>query len=191
MSSEANYEAVLADLRQKRARIDMAIAFLEEQMLGGPGGSPLGPPPEGGESLADAGAGSIPEQPATLSKQVKEDTFFNLSATDAARKYLGMMKRPAATAEMVAAFQQGGFLTTAKNFYSNLYTSLKRSPDFVSVKGKWALAEWYPTRPRPAKKTAGGGAEDDSEAEPKAAPKRPTALVARPKPEGEEEKKVS
>jgi hypothetical protein len=179
MSSEVNYyDAVLADLRQRRARIDTAIAAIEE-LMSGQGGLPPSAPTEGGDSFPDTAGANPPEPtPPTLSKQIKEDTFFNLSTVQAARKFLSMMKRPAATGEMVAAFQQGGFLTNAKNFYSNLYTSLKRSPDFVNVKGKWGLAEWYPSRARSAKK-AGAVVEEGGETEPKPEPKRLTGAVAR------------
>jgi len=156
-----DYEAVLADLQDKRAKLDAAIAAIEQYILGRPAPTTSTPPPETGSGeVEEALAASV------LEKAIQDDTFFSLSATEAARKYLMMTKRPAATGDMADALRHGGYLTTAKNFYSNLYTTLKRSNDFVNVKGKWGLAEWYPNRPKNPRKdrdgeTSGGGEADD------------------------------
>lgn len=123
MSQEQSidYRAVLADLEARRAQLDQAIAairlFLGEQ---GDGGS-------------------------ALFTEVKSDTFFGLSVTDAAKKYLTIVKDPKSTQEIADALKAGGFKSTAKNFYSNVFTALSRDDTFCKIKrGQWALSEWSP-----------------------------------------------
>lgn len=155
-----NYDAVLEDLRAKRDELNTAIAAIERIARGGASG-----PAANGETASGTPQNSGMEEPAAEPKHVREDSFFGLSATAAARKYLNMVKRPVVTQDLVDALKQGGLLTNAKNFYSNLYTSLKRSEEFTNLgRGKWGLTEWYPNRPRPAKKLAAKGAvPEDSE----------------------------
>jgi hypothetical protein len=136
--STIDYEAVLADLREKRDKLDTAIAAIEQLVLGR-----VAAP---GQAIA---AGSIsPGQPdaSEVSRTIESDTFFGMTASDATRKYLRMTKRPASLNAILAALQEGGYLTNSKNFYSNLYTTLSRLDDFVKVGKNWALVEWYPGR---------------------------------------------
>lgn len=132
-SEVIDYEVVLADLRDRRAKIDAAIVAIEELVLG----RPVKPPSEPRSSSHDMEKEKLPTK-------VESDTFFKLSATDAAAKYLRMKKKPASTKEVEKALLEGGFLTSAKNFYANIYTAMMRSDDFVKIKKKWGLAEWYP-----------------------------------------------
>ena len=146
-----DYEAVLEDLRAKRDELNAAIAAIERLSRSG-SASPNPSANEEGDSGAPLAGGGEEPALATESKTLREDIFFGLSATEAAKKYLTIVKRPVLTQDLVAALKKGGFLTNAKNFYSNLYTSLKRSDEFTNLgKGKWGLAEWYPNRPRPQK----------------------------------------
>ncbi len=139
-SEGIDYEAVLDDLKARRDQLNVAIAGIE-QMLGLAASSPAGATP----SVTD-------EQ---LPKQVETDTFFGLSAVEAAKKYLKIVKRPAAMKTIHDALKDGGYLTHSKNFYANLYTAIMRSPDFVKVKKNWGLAEWYGGRRPPVEeKTA-------------------------------------
>lgn len=164
-TSLIDYEAVLEDLRAKRDELNTAIAAIERLVRGGASpkdsatngeGASGSPPADGVEEVA------VPIE----SKQLREDTFFGLSATAAAKRYLGMVKRPVLTQELVEALKKGGYLTNAANFYSNLYTTLKRSPDFTNLgKGKWGLSEWYPNRPRKKAKGAGPALEEPEESE--------------------------
>jgi hypothetical protein len=153
-----DYDAVLEDLRAKRDELNTAIAAIERITRGGAPGPAVNGEAASGAPPQARGA----EEPTAESKQVREDAFFGLSATAAARKYLIMVKRPVVTQDLVDALKQGGLLTNAKNFYSNLYTSLKRSEEFTNLgRGKWGLTEWYPNRPR--KKVKGGGAAEEAE----------------------------
>lgn len=129
-----DYEAVLADLRERRSKIDAAIEAIEQLVMGQP---------------RESGVTRKLKHPA--STEVEDDTFFKLSTPDAAEKYLRMRGKPSGTREIAKALIEGGFETSAKNFYANLYTALGRSDAFVKVGKKWGLAEWYP-----------GGQDDDS-----------------------------
>jgi hypothetical protein len=158
-----DYDAVLEDLRAQRDELNAAISAIERLSRGRSSsqgltgnGEPASVSPTSGMEEREREPIAAPE-----SKQIREDTFFGLSASAAARKYLTMVKRPALTQELVDALKKGGYLTNATNFYSNLYTTLKRSPEFTNLgKGKWGLAEWYPNRPR---KKKGSSAVDEPE----------------------------
>jgi hypothetical protein len=139
--TEIDYAKVLQDLKSKRDRLNSAIEGIEEMLGMAP--SPASPengnrpPPE--QVLVD-GTGRL------LPRQVASDSFFQMSASAAAEKYLNIVKRPASTNEICDALIRGGYLTNSKNFYSNMYTTLSRTPEFVKVKKDWGLAEWYPGR---------------------------------------------
>jgi hypothetical protein len=148
-----DYESVLADLRDRRAKLDTAIVAIEQIVLGIGQSAIAGTPTKIVTPLP--GAEPIGE---SLPPQVESDTFFGLSASDGAKKYLKMVKRPTSLAVICRALQEGGYLTTAKNFYSNLYTTLARSDDFVQVGKNWGLVEWYPGRRMEPKGKPGNGA---------------------------------
>jgi len=136
-----DYNRVLADLRERRDKLNAAIAAIEEMSLG------TGGLDSGGDSDTAAGDESpiqMPQRISTARYGLLSDSFFQMSAADAAKKYLRIVKRPAGTKEICDALTRGGYLTNAKNFYSNLYTTLLRTPDVIKVKKEWGLAEWYP-----------------------------------------------
>jgi len=148
-----NYEAVIEDLKARKAKsiadFDGAIATIEMLVLG--------------KALTGNGATFEPS-PDGLTNKIKDDTFFNLSAPEASKKYLEMMKRTASTTEILEAIKRGGFQSLSKNLYSNLYTSLMRSPEFRNVGGgKWGLSSWYPGSPKKQGKkgTAKAEVEED------------------------------
>jgi len=164
-----DYEAVLADLRDKRAKLDAAIAGIEQFLLGRP------------SSSAEAGA-EAPSQ-ARLPEQIESDSFFNLSTTEAIKKYLRMVKKPKPAKVIHDALLEGGFITTAKNFYSNVYTAMKRSRDFMNVGGgNWGLAEWYSggRRVDAQPKTGGGVSGGNREGGQEKAAKREGKTEAKP-----------
>lgn len=133
-----DYEAVLEDLRAKRAQLDAAISVIEQLM-------PVQLITNRVERSEDIATGEL-----RLSSGIRvgTDSFFGLTAGDAARKFLRMAKKPQSTKTIHDAVLEGGYTTTAKNFYSNLYTALVRSDEFVNLGGRkgWGLAEWYPGR---------------------------------------------
>jgi hypothetical protein len=156
-----DYKAVIAVLEKRRDALNTAIAELRSQ-------AGLSQDAGVGADTEASGQSSTTEEPSET--VVRTDSFYNLSVTQATRKYLQMVKRPRGTKDISNALQRGGFLSTSANFYSTVYTALKRDSNFVIVKrGLWGLAEWYPGRikPKPTKTN-----EDQSEEAQERKPKR-------------------
>lgn len=128
-----DYEAVLADLRSRRAQLDAAIAAIEAIA---------------GVGAQDAGTGAVEQAAAGRPSDLRSDSFFGMGIADAAKKYLSMMKRPQSLAEISKALVSGGFTHASTNFSATLHTALSRRAkigEFVKVKrGQWGLSEWYP-----------------------------------------------
>jgi hypothetical protein len=148
MTDAIDYEAVLADLRARRERLDALI--------------------EGVELLvASGGLGAIEGGPArgTGPREVADDSFLGMNIPAAARKYLQMMKRPQATSDIAAALRRGGVHSGAKDFNTTVYTALSRQKDVVRVGTKWSLREWHPNlRSRPKGETGDAGKPDADDA---------------------------
>jgi hypothetical protein len=70
----------------------------------------------------------------------------------AAAKYLGIMKKPQSLTDVSSAFERGGLIHQSKNFITTVYTTLRRAEDrgdrVRRFHKNWALASWYPNRPR-------------------------------------------
>jgi hypothetical protein len=150
-----DYSVVLADLKRRRDELNAAITLIERISLGGAaatGGADLGL--DGSQPTSEGAPRDA------LPTKVESDTFFSLSIPEAAKKYLRMKKRPAGTRELSNALMEGGYLSQSKNFYTNVFASLRRNPDFVLVKSQWALAEWYPGRRSDQTKTKANGKEE-------------------------------
>ena len=148
MSQEQiDYAVVLEDLKKRREKLDAAIAAIAT-ILGDPSAAITASVGNGEEVIG----------------AVKSDSFFNMSVPDAIRKFLRMTKRPQKANIIAKALQDGGIHTLSKNFYANVFTTLKRDPNFVKVKKEWGLAEWYPGRV-PKKEDAKGkaGPEDQTD----------------------------
>lgn len=154
-----NYEAVLADLRAKRDKLDAAIAGIEAM---------LGVAPS---------ALSQPESATVATGQdIQFDTFFNLSIPDAARKLLTMRKRAQTTQEITSALEAGGFKHQSEAFGNTVGSVLNRidkaGGDIVKVgRAKWGLAAWYPNGKR--KRNGNKNETDDSPEESEEAPVNP------------------
>jgi hypothetical protein len=69
-----------------------------------------------------------------------------MTAGDAAKKYLGAIKKTATVNAIGDALIAGGWKTASRNISENLRTILSRHPDFVKINGEFGLAEWYPGR---------------------------------------------
>lgn len=126
-----DYAAVLADLRARREKLDIAIRAIEEiATLGG----------------ADLSA---------TSGTIRPDSFFGMQVLDAAIKYLKMAKAPKPASDIANALEMGGLTHQSKNFASTVYTTLSRDEDrggeMVKVGQNWGLAEWYPGRRKNAR----------------------------------------
>ena len=151
---DVNYDAVLEDLRSKRDKLSTAIAAIEQLVLGREaaqdGSAPADQNVEAGQKRRRA------------SGKIASDAFFGMSAADAAKAYLEMAKKPSSIREIQDALLSGGYLSNAKNFYSNLYTTVSRRDDvFVKVDKKWGLVGWYGGRKMLQKQTAQSATTND------------------------------
>lgn len=128
-TSENNaYEVVLADLRARRAKLDQAIAAIEDSMT-----------LEGNGNNSRVLNGEKAE--------LRNDTFFGMTIADAAEKLLEMHKKPLKANEIAISLVQGGvtFTTeTPSNTVTSILTRKLSEGTFVRVsRGCFALAKWY------------------------------------------------
>ena len=148
MSAGADYTAVLADLKARRDKLDAAIRAIEEIVQGGD----VAAAPTGGNG------------------EIASDAFFQMTVLDAAKKSLGMAKRPRGATAIAEALEQGGLTHRSKSLASTVYTTLKREDDrggdVMKVGKEWGLAEWYPARPRKKVGEAATEPSDDKPSEP-------------------------
>ncbi len=135
--TQIDYNAVLADLEAKKAKIEDAIATIK--------------------SLVTGGVASNTSLPG--SSVVRPDTFLKMSIPDATKKYLEMTRAKQPTQDIMEALVKGG-LPPSK--YNTVYAILRRRQsqvgDIINMKGDWALAEWYPNH-KTKKTTKSGQAE--------------------------------
>ncbi len=128
-----NYEAVLADLRAKRASLDDAITAIEKvQRLG-----------------ATTSGDGITAAKTIDPSSIPDDAFFGLSIVEAAKKYLGLVKKKQTIKEIADALDRGGLPHTSSDFVATVATMLRRAndPELAKVgRGDWGLATWYGNR---------------------------------------------
>ena len=146
-----DYQKVLTDLEAKKAAIEAAITGVKS-MLGQSASSP-----------SFVGSSSLAPETTT---HLRFDTFFGMTVSEAAKKYLSMSKRtPRSTQEIVDALNQGG----CKAVYSTVSSQLSRRSaegTFVAPnRGKWGLAEWYGGTMR--RKNRSGNSQDEGKVESK------------------------
>ncbi len=151
MASDEHYQAVLADLRAKRAKLDETIAALEQEQR----------THQGGASEAGSPSGAAAEPTLT------PGSFLRLSLSQAIRAYLTMVDRKQSTAEIAAALQQGGYESRSKDFPALVHTVLKRKArqgkEIVKLKSGWGLADWSPhLRRKPGKGSKGHPGMEES-----------------------------
>jgi hypothetical protein len=133
-------EATLSELRKRREQIDRAIEALEavSSFVDLPSGS-ISAAVGIAESKSSANAKAV--DASDLMKLIYEGQFFNKSQTQAAKELLNLVKRPLKTPVLSEALTKSGM----KVYTPSLYTTFKRSPDFVLVlPNTWGLKEWYP-----------------------------------------------
>ena len=126
-----DYRAVLADLKERRINMDLAIAALEVLC---------------GEPTVVIGGTKE-----STSTEIQADTFVGLNIAEAASKYLRIMGRGAKSTEQVAeALVRGGLAVTKASVSSILRKNNRTGEgDVIKVgRGLWGLQEWYPGRPR-------------------------------------------
>lgn len=150
-----DYAAVLADLERKRDELDRAIAAIRP--FAGQGDTST--PPTGG------GSGAPSPRKSGAMAQLRSDEFFGMKAPEAIQKYLAIAKGPRTVRDIVDALRSGGFITSAKDLYNNIYTALIRLEKDELVRklpdSTWGLAEWYPALPKKrVSKAENDGAKD-------------------------------
>lgn len=132
------YEPVIVDLKSRIATLQAMLDNLENLRTG----TPL-------QTTGNTGGLRI----SATAVNFGHDAFFNMTAADAAKKYLSATKKTASINVLSDALVAGGWKTSAKNIPENLRAILSRHPDFVRINGEFGLAEWYPGR-KTARRTA-------------------------------------
>ncbi len=130
----------LMELEADRAKLDVLIAGIRGRLgLGAENGNAPSPSP------------AMPQRDSGVPGRVRPDEFFRMSIPESIRRYLEIMKAPQAPTAIVSALKAGGVLSESKNFYTTVWTAIKRgkaSGELVNTKTGWALSEWYPNRPK-------------------------------------------
>lgn len=140
-----DYQAVLADLEARIAKLQAAADSIRDIIAAGGAG-----PVSGGSGPTGGG--------------IKPDTFLKLSIPDATKKLLEMTRAKQSTQEVMDALVKGG-LPPSK--YSTVYSILSRREaqvgDIINMKGDWALAEWYPNHRRKTKAPKDNGEPEQAQ----------------------------
>lgn len=129
-NSGSPYDSAIEDLKAKRDAIDSMITQLEQLKTLNVSFSFVG----------------LPVSPIQTSTEITEDSFFNLSIADAAKKYLSMVRTPKTTKEIYHALVKGGAETTESSLYVLISREGRKGKDIVKVNKKWGLSEWYKTK---------------------------------------------
>jgi|SRR5882672_10063705 len=141
MANGIDYNAVLADLEARKAQVESAIAAVKTILA------------SSGFVANGASEGVIrPEN-------IPSHAFLTLSISEAAKKYLDMVKAKQTLPQIMQALERGG-LPPAK--YNTVYSVLRRREnqvgDILRMGEEWGLTEWYPNNPNLKKRTPAGNA---------------------------------
>lgn len=140
------YSGMISDLRARRERllqetqkIDAAIAALDAL-------------DSGSEYAPNTGDQLNPT--ASAEPVIRVGEFHGLGIPNAARMILEKTnKHPLTTQEILRLLAKSGRKIEAKYPSGNIYSSLKRNPDFTLVApNTWGLTEWYPGAKKKAAK---------------------------------------
>jgi hypothetical protein len=135
MAEGVDYQAVLADLKARRARLDDLIARIEADIFG---------------QAAEGVAATAPIKASTaFSGPIHADTFFGLAIAEAAKKFLKMAGRAQHTTAIADALARGGMKRPQENNLFSILVRAAKGREVVKVgKGLWGLSEWYPKSPK-------------------------------------------
>lgn len=119
-----NYEEVLLDLENQKSAIESAITGIK--LL-----------------LGKSANNEITNTPL----EIHHDTFFGMSISDATKKYLLIVGKPARKIEdIVEALNKGG-LESPKSSINTVLNRVKGNEGLVKIgKSTWGLQEWYPNK---------------------------------------------
>lgn len=151
------YDAVLADLRAQKERIDTTIALLESLRASGVA-SPV------------SGIAAAQAKPKDAGKEIGPGAFLGMNIPDATKKLLQINRRQMQTTEIVGELERGGLMLTSIDKVNTVGSTLLRRfytiGDIVRVsRGIWGLQEWYPGRKFPGAKVKIENGEKDSDEE--------------------------
>ena len=137
-----DYEAVLADLRSKRDRINAAIEGIETML--------------GIANIESQDAGG----PSDGKHRLGPGAFLGMSIADAAKKYLALKRENQRTEEILNALREGGIVLNGASPINVVGSVLNRNftngGDIVKVgRGVWGLAQWHPRLRKKAGATNG------------------------------------
>jgi DNA-directed RNA polymerase delta subunit len=146
------YEAVIADLKAQRAKIDETIAVLTSLRSGaGAVGTAHG-------TSSATGQGAVVET---------AGMYLGMSIADATKKLLALRMRTMGNVDIARELQAGGLAMTSKDPVNTVGSVLTRRfnevGDIVKIgRGIWGLKEWYPGRTfKPSGKAAPPQAEPE------------------------------
>lgn len=125
-------EPAISALKAKIEELQKAVETLEALRASG--------------ALSGMPVGSIPAAQQTGGSTFSNDAFFGMTVGDAAKKYLGGIKKTATANAIADALVAGGWKTSAKNVPDMVRTILYRTQGIVKINGEFGLAEWYPGR---------------------------------------------
>lgn len=150
---KTSYEAVLADLRAKRAEIDATIRTLEMMS---------------GLKLSEVSIGKpfSGDEPSDTPIENEAGLFLGMSIVDATKKLLSLRKRSMGNPEIARELQAGGLAMNSTDPVNTVGSVLTRRfnqfGDVVKIsRGTWGLKEWYPNRTfKPASKAKASNAPE-------------------------------
>ena len=126
------YRMVLKDLERRKMVIEAAIAGITVLM--------------GESETALQACLPAPHSKSQEPCHVESGSFADLTLTEAAQRYLDMVKEPQSTAEIAEALERGGYPTKSRNFSNTVRSVLDRHAktvgEIVKVEKNWGLAKW-------------------------------------------------
>lgn len=127
-SSPGPYDAAIADLESRIDRLQGTLDTLRQLRTQADGAAQT---PNTSRHGSDA--------------DIAHDTFFGMTISDAARKYLGMAKATKSTGEIAEALERGGLKHSSKDFPTTVRSIIGPRDEFLRTpNGDWGLSEWYP-----------------------------------------------
>lgn len=143
MAIEAeHYVAIIAELDEEIAALLKTREVMARKMAEAGGDTASIPAPGSQKPVA-----SLNLTATAVPKELRSDSFFGLTASQAIQKYLAIIKRPAPSKEICEQLVAGGFTSKSDNVYNTVYTALTRNEDTIfanlgRTKG-WGLKAWY------------------------------------------------
>jgi len=130
-----DYKEVLQDLHTRRAKLDAAIAAIEDIL-----GAATAPPPPPAHATASA------PTPMPAPRSSSRGPYTGKTIIAAVVQLLRSEERALATTVILSKLIEGGLKTHSKSFYRTLYNTLNSNLDKELTRkekgGPWGLKEW-------------------------------------------------